>query len=477
MTGRHAYAINAAVILPLVFLSLYVGAQLAAGLWISRRVRNEADYLVAGRSLGPWMTSAGVFATWFGAEACVGAAGQVYAHGLGAAVSDPFGYGAALLVFGLIVAAPLFRRGLMTLADLFRQRFSAETERLVALMMIPGSLLWASAQMKALGHILAGTVGFDVLTALLIASAACILYTSVGGMLADAYTDLIQGGILVVSILTLGIIAFTSASSETLAAAFQMSEPREGSGFSASLEAWAIPIIGSLAAQELAAKSFAARSATIARGATIAAGIVYLIVGAIPVGLAAIARVEMPGIQEHDQIIALVAVHHLGEYGRLLFVGALLAAILSTVDSALLAAGGVFSRNLLGSVERKPAFSKLFLARASVAGFGLIALLFALHGESVHSLVFEASAFASAGIVVSMLFGLFTRFGGARAAIATLLSGTLAYASFAHLLELEAPYLSALALSAMIYLAVASWELTRGRAPIAGLGGDEGAPA
>lgn len=460
------------MILPLVFLSLYVGAQLAVGLWISRRVRSEADYLVAGRSLGPWMTSAGVFATWFGAEACVGAAGQVYAHGFGAAASDPFGYGIALVVFGLFLAAPLFRRRLMTLADLFRERFSARTGRLVAMMMIPGSLLWASAQMKALGQILSGTLGFDATTALLIASAACIVYTSVGGMLADAYTDLIQGTVLVVSIVTLGVVAFINASPETLAMAFEPSPEREAIGLGPAIEAWAIPIVGSLAAQELAAKTFAARNATIARGAALSAGFAYLFVGAIPVALAAIARVEMPGLEEHDQIIALLAVHHFGEYGRLLFVGALLAAILSTADSALLAAGGLFSRNLLGSLQKRPARSKLLLARASVGGFGLVALFLALRGESVHSLVFEASAFGSAGVVVCLLFGLFTRLGGERAAMAALVCGTAGYICFAHLLALDSPYLSALALSALIYLVVAGWESAREAGELLRAGGD-----
>lgn len=469
MTPAPEHAINGAVISQLVFLALYVGAQLAIGLWISRRVQSEADYLVAGRSLGPWMTSAGVFATWFGAEACVGAAGQVYAHGLFAAASDPFGYGIALIVFGLILAAPLFRRGLMTLADLFRERFSERTERLVAWLMIPGSLLWASAQMKALGQILSGTLGLDFTTALLCASAACILYTSVGGMLADAYTDLIQGSVLVVAVLTLGAFALLKASPETLAAAFSptpLSDPPKD--LRLSLEAWIIPIVGSLAAQELAGKAFAARSATIARGATIAAGLVYLAVGAVPVALAALARVEMPGIEAQDQIIAMIAVEHLGEYGRLLFVGALLAAILSTVDSALLAAGGLFSRNVLGGLHLSSAPSRLLISRASVASFGIVAVFLALRGDSVHSLVFEASAFASAGIVVSLLFGVFTRLGGRRAAKATLLIGTAGYALFAHVLQIGTPYLASLALSAWIYLAVSVFERARERAGLVG---------
>jgi Na+/proline symporter len=60
----------------------YVGTQLLIAFWFSRRNASEEDFLLAGRSLGPTMTLFAVFATWFGAETCIGAAGQAYAHGL-----------------------------------------------------------------------------------------------------------------------------------------------------------------------------------------------------------------------------------------------------------------------------------------------------------------------------------------------------------------------------------------------------------
>ncbi|NLY94226.1 MAG: sodium:solute symporter, partial [Myxococcales bacterium] len=173
---------------PIVFLGLYLAAQIGVGFWVSRRIRNEADYVVAGRSLGPLLVSATVFATWFGAEACVGAAGQVYAHGLRSVSSDPFGYGFAVVLFGLVVATPLYRTGILTLADLFRQRYGATVERVVAILLIPGSLLWASAQIRAFGQILSSTLGFDVTPSIFVAASVSVFYTSLGGMLADAYT-------------------------------------------------------------------------------------------------------------------------------------------------------------------------------------------------------------------------------------------------------------------------------------------------
>ena len=62
----------------------YVAVQLGIGVWVSRRIRSEDDYLVAGRSLGYPLAIFTIFATWFGAETCIGAAGLVYEEGLAA---------------------------------------------------------------------------------------------------------------------------------------------------------------------------------------------------------------------------------------------------------------------------------------------------------------------------------------------------------------------------------------------------------
>src|SRR5262245_44640861 len=95
---------KAAMTTVLLVLILYVGLQLALGVWVSRRVSTQQDYLLGGRSLGLVLCGASMFATWFGAETCVGAAGEVYQHGLGAVSADPFGYGVCLILFGLFIA-------------------------------------------------------------------------------------------------------------------------------------------------------------------------------------------------------------------------------------------------------------------------------------------------------------------------------------------------------------------------------------
>ena len=75
----------------LIGIFVYILAQLGIGILVSRRITTEDDYLVAGRSLGPVVATFTVFATWFGAETCISAAGAVYDRGLAGGSADPFG--------------------------------------------------------------------------------------------------------------------------------------------------------------------------------------------------------------------------------------------------------------------------------------------------------------------------------------------------------------------------------------------------
>ncbi len=137
----------------------YVLAQFAVGIWVSRRVKSESDYILAGRSLGPTLVAFSVFATWFGAEAIVATTAEVYDKGISGALVDPLAYGLAVVAAGFLYAAVLWRKGVTTFADVFRERFSPGVEKLVVIILLPGSVFWAAAQIRAFGQVLGSSSG------------------------------------------------------------------------------------------------------------------------------------------------------------------------------------------------------------------------------------------------------------------------------------------------------------------------------
>jgi Na+/proline symporter len=448
----------------LVAMLAYLALQLGVGIWISRRIKSESDYLLAGRSLGYTLATFSIFATWFGAETMVGSAGNAYRDGVSLGNAEPFGYGLCLILAGFVFAAPLWRRRLTTLADLFRQRFSVGVERLVALIMIPGSILWAAAQVRAFGHILSTSSTISPQLAIACAAGFTMLYTMFGGLLADATNDLIQSVVITVGLFVLlgGVLielSQMSTLSETLGVIGPVSLlPSTGDSPFAIAEEWAIPICGSVIAAELVGRIIATRTPTIAKRSSITAGVLYIIVGTIPLVIGLLGQRIVPTLGDAEQVIPAVAHALLPTFFFAIFAGSVVAAILSTVDSTLLVASGLMSHNILIPIFKVTSErSKVLMARAGVFAFGVVAYVQAIRAEGVFELVESASAFGSAGILVTAVFGLFTSLGGPFAALATLVGGLLVYLAatfggFAY------PYLLSLGASLLTYVVVGTME-------------------
>jgi len=444
---------------------VYLLLQFGIGVWISRRIKNEADYLVAGRSLGILLATFSIFATWFGAETMVGSSGTAYRDGLTLRNAEPFGYGLCLVLGGLIFAVPLWRRQLTTLADLYRQRYSVPVERVAAVILIPGSILWSAAQIRAFGHVLATSASaLEVNSAIAIAAGLTIGYTMFGGLLADAVTDLMQGvllvvGLIIVLVATVGMLGGVDQALSAVSASgrVRLSAAEDGSLFH-TIEEWAIPVLGSLVTTEIVGRLIATRSAEVAKRASVLAGFLYISVGLIPVFIGVVGYRIIPTMDDPEQLMAVVARTALPTIGYAIFAGALTSAILSTVNSTLLIASGLLSHNLLiptlGITQER---MKVFLARGGVGLFGLIAYVLALRSERVFALVEQASAFGSAGALVTITFGLFTSFGGPLAGLATLLVGTFVYL-FASFGGFAYPFVLSLVCALLSYIGIATFE-------------------
>jgi Na+/proline symporter len=445
----------------LIGIVVYLVIQFAVGMLVSRRIASEADYLLAGRRLGVTLAAFSIFATWFGAETVVGAAGAIYADGLSGGSADPFGYGLCLVVVGIFIAAPLWRRQYTTFGDLFRERYSPGVERLAVLLMVPTSVLWAAAQIRAFGQVVSAVSDLEVSVAISLAAVFVVVYTIAGGLLADVYTDFVQSiGVVVGLVVLFVVVGAAHGGIAELVASIDAERlalfSTDGATTLEIVEAWAVPVCGSLLAVEMLSRILGCKTAATARNATLLGAAIYLTVGLIPVTLGLAGPTLAPGLDEPEQLVALLAEQHLSTFLYVLFAGALISAILSTVDSCLLAASSLVSHNLV--LPLKPTLSqreRILTARVGVAAFGILAYVIALYAGGIYELVATASAFGSAGIFVVGLFGLFSRLGGAPSAYAALVAGIVVWAAGEYWLEWSTPYIAAVASALAAYLAAA----------------------
>ncbi len=429
-----------------LLILVYVLIQIFIGLYLSRRIKSEDDFLVGGRRVSLFLVSFSLFATWFGAETCLGSSGAVYEQGLSGSRADPFGFSLCLFLMGLLLARKLREGNYLTLADYIRNRYGSLSEKLVVWVLIPSSIIWGAAQLRAFGQILSVSTTLPLNLMICLSAVLVIFYTVLGGLLGDIYTDLIQGIIVVGSLLTL-VILIINRTPDITGIIERMPATRwqilgVGETIWERLDRWAVPVLGSLVVQEAISRFLAARSPQQAVRACYLAGGIYFFTGAIPLFLGFIGPWIMPGLSDRENFLVLLSHEHLPGFLSIIFLGALISAILSTVDSILLASSALFSHNfLLPILKVKKEKTRLVITRLVVIGAGLIALTIALSGNRIYDLVLLAASFGTAGALVITLFGLYSKIKSSRAANITLLAGLVLTPLFQLVLKLQAPFL------------------------------------
>ncbi len=432
-----------------LFMLAFMGVQLAIGLWISKRIHSESDYFLGGRNLPLIVVAFSLFASWFGAETCLGSSAAVYRQGLSGSRADPFGFSLCLLLMGLVLAGRLRRGNYVTLADYYRERFGPFVEKMAVWIMIPSSLIWGAAQIRAFGQVIASTTPLPVTPAITAAALFVLVYTLMGGLLGDIYTDLIQGFFIFIGLTVLFFACFHGFHGwrEVLRSMDpgRLSFIGPAETLLQRIDRWMVPVLGSLVTQEAISRILAAKSVSVARKASFLACGIYLSLGSIPVVLGLVGPNFLPEVADPEQFLIRLAEQNLPRLLFVVFSGALISAIISTVDSILLAISALVSHNLLVPLFGfKSEKARVLSARLVVLFSGFAAYMIAVHARGIYELVLMASSFGTAGILVVTLMGLFSRAGGGAAAGSALITGLILTPLSTYAFKLRAPFMASI---------------------------------
>ena len=152
----------------LTSIIIYLAITVGIGVYASRRVKSEEDFILAGRHLPMFMATATVFATWFGSETILGASAEMVENGLLGVIEDPFGAALCLILVGLFFAKPLYRRRYNTFADFYDQTFGRKAEFIASICLILSYFGWVAAQVVAMGLVLEQIAGVSLTTGIII---------------------------------------------------------------------------------------------------------------------------------------------------------------------------------------------------------------------------------------------------------------------------------------------------------------------
>jgi Na+/proline symporter len=397
------------------FVIFYLLLNLVVGWWASKKVHSTQDFILAGRSLPFALATMVTFATWFGSETMLGAPREFVHGGVLAIIEEPFGAALGLLIVGSIYTKKLYPLPVLTFSDYFRIRFGAMSEKLSAIVMIPSYFGWISAQLVALGMTLHLLLPITTEMGIVIGAVLVMTYTLLGGMWSITITDFLHNIILIVGLLFLAYLFLDKIPDWGLFIDQQPSGffrfiPKENTwvDWLTYSAAWMTIGLGSIPQQDIFQRVMSAKSANIASKASLAAGMMYLSIAMLPLLIALIAVRLYPSLLAEDTLLIPNLVMKFTPYGvQILFLGALLSALLSTTSGAILAPASVLGENLLKPMLKKPDDKKvLFYIRISVVLVTGACIWMAITRQNIFELVSEASAFSLVSLFIPLNAGL-----------------------------------------------------------------------
>jgi sodium/proline symporter len=402
-------------------LILYLVAVLVVGFWTYRYMRTLDDFVLGGRRLGPWVAAISERASGESAWFLLGLPGAAYALGF-TEFWSVIGIAFGIFASWTLLAGPLRRAtgktGALTIPDYFETRYSDSSHslRIVSMVIILFFYtFYVSAQFVGAGKILNATFNLDTEPGIIIGATIVVFYTLMGGFLAVAWTDLVQGLLMVTVAIVLPILGFVKLHH---AGGFLQAVSVRGDAF-LTLRAMMIEgdlstitgaaafglIIGSLSwgfgylgQPHLLTRYMAIRKERDLRKGTLIAMVWVLLAywGAVLIGVTGVGILG-PDIADQEHVMPLLAKALVPSWIAGLMIAGGIAAMMSTADSQLIVATSaliedIYARLIHPSVTPGRMVLLSRIATVIIAG---IALLLAFANED---LIFDLVAYAWAGI-------------------------------------------------------------------------------
>lgn len=398
------------------FIIIYLLATVIIGGFSGKLVKTSNDFMLAGRKLPIFLCAPTMFSTWYGSETIIGASGEFLDRGLLGVMEDPFGTALCFILIGLFIARPIYKLKVVTIVDFYRIKFGKKFEFISALLMIISYIGWIAAQFLAMAIIMEVVLGLPLYKGLLISSAIVCFYTMFGGMWSISLNDFFQTGMIIIGLVILSVYMFFQLddlsvfTTQTGEHFFDFFPENNWTAWCNYITAWITIGLGSIPQQDVFQRVMSAKSEKVSVWSSYLASIMYMTIGILPLFLALAYKLSNPALAGIPNSKLLLEAVLLQEYTvvKVLFIGALLSAIMSSASGALLAPATILEENLLKplipSIADK---TKLLLLRASVLITAVFSALYAMTSNNVYYLVAESSIISLVSLFVPLVAGMF----------------------------------------------------------------------
>ena len=446
MTNAQTYTIIA--------LCVYAIAMALIGCISYGKSKTLDGFLIGGRNIGAWVTAFAYGTTYFSAVVFVGYAGQ---HGWNIGLGSVWiGIGNAVL--GCLISWLLFanrtrkmtkKLNARTMPDYFEKRYASKGMKVLASIIIFVFLVpYSAAVYKGLGSLFSAVFpGVETWVWMLIIACLTAVYLVVGGYVATAYTDLIQGIIMIVGVVCLvisvlshdavgglsGLVANLAAIPED---GKQLTNIFGGSSFKFLCFNIMLTSFGTWGLPQMIGKFYAIKDTAAIKRGTIISTIFCIVIGCGAYLIGSTSRLILGGVLPEggvDSVIPTVLMEVLGggTIGIILLAVImilLLSASMSTLEAVVLTSASAVAVDLIPAVrnkETKPE-SQMLLTRLLCLAFVACSFIFATQNiPIIVSLMSFSWGVVSGCFIGPYIWGLFSKKITKIGAYAGILSGLL----------------------------------------------------
>ncbi len=373
--------------------------------WLGYRARRDSslrDFYLAGKGVGFFVLVLTLYATQYSGNTLFGFTGKTYRIGYSWGMCIHFM--TAIVVCFLMLAPRLYarsrERGYITPADFLQDRFGNLALTVVAAgVMVVAISNFLLGQLMAMGRALQGLTGLEAAQAytwgVISLATIIVVYETLGGFRAVAWTDSLQGGVLLVGFGILCYLIFEKYGSLGEATKYLLASPPDGPPKilppdAGRIREWYSYIFivgfgGALYPQGIQ-RIYAARSAQVLRRSLRVMAFLPLTTTLIAVIVGIMAAANVPGLSnrgETDAVLTIILreIQQESLFGywlvAVLFAG-VLAAIMSTADSVLLSISSMLTKDIYGRCFRPAAPEKELTYFGKICSWVLIAILSAM---------------------------------------------------------------------------------------------------
>lgn len=422
---------------------LYMLMMLGIGYYSSKRISSNADFMVAGRRLGPLLMAGTLAATEIGGGSSLGVVANAYGNWGMSAAWYIIAMGFAFMI--LIPLAPKFRStSVKTVPEYFRRRYDKFSGAFSAIVMMMALVGLTAGQFKASASILEVMLGIDYTTSLIIVTIVITVYAVMGGLWSVTLTDFIQVFLIVIGMVIAVPFALKLAGGW---ATVKQTVPAEHFSLTEGIGGWG-QIIGFVimyvatfsVGQEAVSRYYAARDGKAAVQGSIIAAIVNFLFAFIPVilGLTMLSLfnqnlldgnvVDALSNNSRYALPALAVATMPAVVTGILFAG-IISATMSSADSDLLGAGSIFGNDLYKVFIHKGASSEqvMKVTKITMVVIALFSLVTALVADNILTLLAFSFTLRAAGTFVPYVMGHFWKKSSSAGSTASILSGSIVF--------------------------------------------------